>query len=238
MKLSFENDRILAVMAHPDDAELLCAGTLARAKADGAAVGICVMCTGDKGVPPGPDVGDLSQLRRAEAQQAADLLGGSLFWFGSPDGELTDTVDHRRRLVEIYLQFRPTLVLAHAAEDYHPDHRAAGALAEAVSWFAASRGHARGGAAPLDQPPALWWCDTIDGQQFRPEFYVDVSAHLDLKQRMLASHRSQLSRAGDGGFPPLVKLLNRRSAARGEEAGAAAAEAFRNHHAFKRIRAW
>jgi N-acetylglucosamine malate deacetylase 1 len=49
MKLSFTNDRVMAVMAHPDDAELLCAGTLARAKADGAAIAICVMCAGDKG---------------------------------------------------------------------------------------------------------------------------------------------------------------------------------------------
>ena len=49
MRITFQHDRVLAVMAHPDDAELLCAGTLARARADGAAIAICVMCRGDKG---------------------------------------------------------------------------------------------------------------------------------------------------------------------------------------------
>jgi len=39
---------VLAVMAHPDDAELLCGGTLARARADGAKVGLCIMCQAKK----------------------------------------------------------------------------------------------------------------------------------------------------------------------------------------------
>ena len=238
MRLNFDNERVLAVMAHPDDAELLCAGTLARAKADSAVIGICVMCRGDKGVPPGDGIIDVAEVRRNEAQQAADLLGASLLWFGSGDGELADTTENRRRLVALYHEFRPTLVLAHAAEDYHPDHRAAGVLAEATTWFAASRGHATAGAEPLDQPPALWWCDTIDTSDFQPEFYVHVTAQMDLKRRMLACHRSQLDRAGDGGFPPLAELLDRRSASRGAQSGVTAAEAFRNHHAFKRLRAW
>src|SRR6476646_5695065 len=54
MKLDFTDERVLAVVAHPDDAELLCAGTLARAKADGAAIAICILCRGDKGLPDQP----------------------------------------------------------------------------------------------------------------------------------------------------------------------------------------
>ena len=46
MRLNFSNERVLAVVAHPDDAELLCAGTLALAKADGAPIGIC--CPGQR----------------------------------------------------------------------------------------------------------------------------------------------------------------------------------------------
>ena len=55
MKLNFQNERVLAVVAHPDDAELLCAGTLARARNDGAEIGICVLCRGDKGQPAKAD---------------------------------------------------------------------------------------------------------------------------------------------------------------------------------------
>ena len=61
-------------MAHPDDAELLCAGTLARAKADGAAIGIAVLCRGDKGQPD-PPIEDLGKVRGGEMRAAAELLG-------------------------------------------------------------------------------------------------------------------------------------------------------------------
>src|ERR1043166_600150 len=120
MKLSFAQDRVLAVMAHPDDAELLCAGTLARAKADGASIGIVVMCQGDKGAgstaPP-----DLARVRQEEGAAAAEVLGAQLFWFGAADGELFDSYDTRKKLIEIFRGFRPTLAIAHAMEDYHPD---------------------------------------------------------------------------------------------------------------------
>src|SRR5690348_15633082 len=130
MKLTFAGERVLAVMAHPDDAELLCAGTLARAKADGAAVAVCVMCQGDKGVAAdGQGGAELGQVRKREAAEAAKVLGATLFWFEARDGELFDTYENRAKLVEIYRQYRPTLVVAHAPEDYHPDHRAAYALA-------------------------------------------------------------------------------------------------------------
>src|SRR4051812_42329110 len=71
MKLTFSDERVLAVMAHPDDAELLCAGTLARARAEGAAVGVCVMCQGDKGVGADGQAGaELGQVRKREAGDA------------------------------------------------------------------------------------------------------------------------------------------------------------------------
>src|SRR3954465_14438021 len=82
MKLLFAGERILAVMAHPDDAELLCAGTLGRAKGDGAAIGVCVMCRGDKGVASDTTARDLGSVRHEEAKEAVNVLGAELFWFG------------------------------------------------------------------------------------------------------------------------------------------------------------
>ena len=137
MKLDFSGERVLAVVAHPDDAELLCAGTLARARQNGAAIGICVLCEGDKGQPATP-IPNLAEVSSREAAEAAKLLGAELFPGQFPDGELADETPQRRALIALYRQFRPTLVLAHAPSDYHPDHRAAAALAEAASWFCAS----------------------------------------------------------------------------------------------------
>jgi LmbE family N-acetylglucosaminyl deacetylase len=236
MKISFTAERVLAVVAHPDDAELLCAGTLARARADGASIGVCVLCRGDKGQSP-RRIPNLAAVRGKEMAASARLLQAELFSGGFPDGELREGPAQRRKLIEIFRQFQPTLVLAHAREDYHADHRAASALAEAVSWFCASRGH-RTRSPALATPPALWWMDTVNMSGFEPGFFVDISPFLDLKARLLACHKSQLQRAAETDFSPLEDLLRLQARTRGSQAGVAAAEAFQACHAFKRGRAW
>ncbi|MSU49678.1 MAG: LmbE family protein [Opitutus sp.] len=236
MKLKFDRERILAVVAHPDDAELLCAGTLARAKAEGAVTGILVLCRGDKG-QPGHPLKNLVAIRRREMRAAARLLGAVLFTGGFSDGELADGRKTRLRVVEIFRRFRPTLVLAHSADDYHSDHRTGSVLAETASWACASPGYKTRSPA-LPGSPALWWMDTIQMLQFAPGFFVDVSAYADLKERMLGCHRSQLARGRDGNFSPLLELMRRQYEVRGAQSGVVAAEAFRIHSAFKRTRAW
>jgi len=236
MRLDFSGERLLAVVAHPDDAEYLCAGTLARAKCDGAAIAVCVLCQGDKGQPT-KAIADLVGIRREEMAAAAGLLGAELLRGEVPDGHLADDPDQRSILLEAYRQFEPTLVIAHSAEDYHADHRAASALAEAASWFAASGGHKTRSPA-LKTQPALWWMDTVNMCGFLPGFYVDVTEHVELKRRMLACHKSQLQRGADGDFSPLEEQMLRQCRARGAQAGVEAAEAFRIHAVWKRARAW
>lgn len=236
MRLDFSGERPLAVVAHPDDAELLCAGTLARARDDGAAVGICVLCRGDKGQPAEP-IENLGEVRKGEMQEAAGLLEAELLTGGFGDGELADGTDSRATVIELVRRFRPTLILAHSPDDYHADHRAASALAEAASWFCASHGQ-QTESPPLDEPPAVWWMDHVEMTGFEPAFYVDVGPYLALKERMLNCHKSQIERGGDADFAPLVNLMRRQVEVRGTQAGTRAAEAFRAYQAFKRTRAW
>ena len=236
MHLSFQHERVLAVTAHPDDAELLCAGTLARAQRDGAEIGLCIFCRGDKGQSL-RQVANLAAVRRKEMAAAAQLLNARLFRGNVADGTLHDSLPNRRKLVEVLRRFRPTLVLAHSPQDYHPDHRAASQLAEAATWFSASRGQATK-SPPLEQPPALWWMDTVNRSGFDAGFYIDVSDFVAIKKQMLACHASQLQRSADRDFTPLLDLMRSQLAARGAEAGVPAAEAFRQHLAFKRARAW
>lgn len=236
MRLEFTGERVLAIVAHPDDAELLCAGTLARAKADGAEAGICVLCQGNGGQPAQP-IDDLAGVRRAEMQAASRVLGSELFCEMTPDSRLADDEDARSRLVDVLRRFHPTLLLAHSANDYHADHRAASQLAEACSWLCASRGY-ESAHDPLPSAPALWWMDTVGMQGFEPGIFIDISTYVDLKEQMLACHRSQLQRAADTDFAPLQELMQHQMTTRGRQAGVATAEAFRPHHAFKRTRAW
>jgi LmbE family N-acetylglucosaminyl deacetylase len=228
-------DRLLAVVAHPDDAEILCGGTLARARHEGAAIGVCVLSRGDKGQPAKP-IANLAAVRKKELSAAMKLLGAELFTCGLADGGLQDELRQREKLIEVYRRFSPTLVLAHALEDYHADHRAASQLAEAASWFCASRGHATA-SPPLAAPPALWFMDCINRSPFEPGFYLDISPFVELKRQMLACHSSQIERGTSADFAPLRELMDLQMAARGAEAGVAAAEAFRICRAFKRTRA-
>ena len=236
MKLDFRNERVLGVVAHPDDAELFCAGTLARAKRDGAAIAICVLCQGDKGQSSEP-VKNLAGIRRKEMVARCEVLGAELFMGEAPDGTLADAPGQRLKLLETFRRFKPTLVLAHSPEDYHLDHRAASRLAEAASWFCASRGH-RTRSPALKSPPELWWMDTMNMHGFTPGFYVNVSEFVNVKTQMLACHQTQLRRGKDADFSPLAELMRVQFRARGLQAGVDAAEAFRTHLAFKRTRAW
>lgn len=236
MRLSFAHERVLAVVAHPDDAELLCAGTLARAKTDKAEIGILILCKGDKGQSD-KAVGNLSAIRKKESQAAASLLEAGLWFGGFSDGTLMDGESTRAKIVELFRQFRPTLVLAHSPADYHPDHRSASHLSEAASWFCASRGHQTKSPA-LESPPALWWMDTVGMQGFQPGFFVDISSHVALKHSLLNCHATQLARGSDGDFSPLGDLMQQQYQTRGQQANTAAAEAFQQHLAFKRTYAW
>ena len=236
MKLNFEHERILAVIAHPDDAELLCAGTLARAQQEGAEIGICLLCQGDKG-QPNPPIENLSIVRKQEMQNAVDLLGAKLLTGDFEDGNLFDTSESRLKVIELFRQFQPTLVLAHSPTDYHSDHRAASILAEAASWSCASTGHVTDSVA-MKTPPALWWMDTVQMTNFEPHFYIDISPYVSLKQQMLQCHQSQLQRGADDDFSPLDELMLQQCQMRGRQSGVMAAEAFQIHSAWKRIEAW
>ena len=86
--------------------------------------------------------------------------------------------------------------------------------------------------------PGLWWMDTVGMAGFEPGFFVDISAFMAIKERMLECHGSQLARSGDRDFSPLADLMRRQAEGRGTQAGVPAAEAFAHHHAFKRARAW
>jgi LmbE family N-acetylglucosaminyl deacetylase len=234
VKLDFSDERVLAVVAHPDDAEILCAGTLVRALADGASIGIAVLCKGDRGQPQDP-IPELGGVRREEMTVAAKLLGAQLFLGEVSDGSLSDEVGVRLELTEVFRKFESTLVLAHDPADYHPDHQAASRIAQAASWYCASKGHETS-SPPTPGPPALWFMDSVQMLGFEPGFYVDVSAQMDLKRAMLRCHESQLARGAE--LPPLAQTMELQARVRGMQAGVEHAEAFRIAPLMKRIRAW
>ncbi|MFJ8039245.1 PIG-L deacetylase family protein [Kitasatospora sp. NPDC096147] len=165
--------RVLAVGAHPDDIELGCGGTLLRARRDGAEVTMLVLTDGRRG--PG-DPG----LRAREQRQAAEYLGAELIVGGFRDGELACGPALVDRIGEVLAEVRPDLVLTHAPNDSHQDHRAA---AEAT--VAAAR--LLSGVLHYESPSTL---------EFHPTVFGDVTGLLPDKLTLLRHHVSQVIGAG------------------------------------------
>ena len=128
--------RALAIFAHPDDPEVACAGTLAAWVDQGCEANLLIVNAGDKGSSdPTADPQELAGMRRAEAEEAAKVLGlASLESFAYPDGELENTSALRGQLIAQIRSVRPDVVIApdptavFFGDSYvnHHDHRALG----------------------------------------------------------------------------------------------------------------
>ena len=102
------NADLLAIFAHPDDAELLAGGTLIKAVDQGHRVALADLTRGEMGSSGTPEI------RAAEAARSAELMGISAREnLGLPDGHLTNSDQMRRVVVEAIRKFRPRTVITH-----------------------------------------------------------------------------------------------------------------------------
>ena len=219
---------VLAVYAHPDDADVACGGSLARWAKAGAAVHLIICTDGGKGtVDPAVLPADLANARAAELQESSALIGSaSVENLGFPDGELTDSTDFRRTLVARVRALRPDVVCGHDpsamffGQDYfnHRDHRILGtALLDAVA-PAAALPHYFPDAGPAHQVTTVLLSGTL-----APDEWVDVSDTIDSKVAAVECHRTQF--AGEAGWAGEAVRL--RAAEEGRRIGVAHAEGFR-----------
>ncbi len=218
--------RVLAVGAHPDDLEILCAGTLAKYASRGDSVIMAVATNGDLGSTK-LSTTETAALREKEARAAAELIAAELVWMGYPDAFLFSREDTRRDFIDLLRRSRPDVILTHDPNDYHADHRTVAQLLMDVRMLAAvpkiETAH-----PPAAGVPEIFFMDTIAGVGFQPEVYVDVSATFATKQQMLAKHESQalwLKEQYGISFQELIELSARY---RGLQSGCRYAEGFRH----------
>lgn len=129
----------MAVVAHPDDIEYSCAGTLARWAKAGAKTYYVVLTSGDVGIAtPGMTKARAAEIREDEQRNAARIAGAAeVVFLREPDGMLQPTLEVRKKIVREIRRLRPEVVICSdptivlASSDYinHPDHRAAGMAA-------------------------------------------------------------------------------------------------------------
>jgi LmbE family N-acetylglucosaminyl deacetylase len=222
-------ERALAVYAHPDDPEVSCGGTLAHWARGGADVRLVVVNAGDKGSPDAAtDPAELTERRAREVDAAAGVLGlAGVERMGLPDGEVTNDLALRARLVGLIRTHRPDIVVCpdptavFFGDSYvnHRDHREVGwAVVDAVAPAAASPLY-----FPETGPPHQVAGLLLSGT-FDPDVWVDISDSLELKVAAVQCHESRV-----GGDPALVaELLRTRTAESGAQVGVSHAESFRH----------
>ena len=219
---------VLAVYAHPDDADVGCGGTLARWAKAGSAVHLVVCTDGGKGTrDPGVVPAQLAAERAAELEASSALIGlSSVDNLGFPDGELADSEAFRCTLVARVRALRPDVVCGHDptavffGQDYfnHRDHRIAGAaLLDAVA-PASALPHYFPDAGPAHQVSTVLLSGTLE-----PDEWVDVTDTIEAKAAAVECHRTQF--AGQSGWAG--EAVRRRAAEEGRRAGVGYAEGFR-----------
>jgi N-acetylglucosamine malate deacetylase 1 len=183
---------VLAVFAHPDDAELLCGGALIRSVDLGERVGILDLTRGELGSRGSAEV------RRREAEEAAGVLGVSLRRNAElPDGGLTDGAEARRRVAALLRELRPRVVVTHWLEGRHPDHRAAARLVGAAAFLSGLRN--LDAAGDPHRPEKVVHATLFREDAPPPTFVVDVTDTVDRKLRAIACFTSQFDGAVSAG---------------------------------------
>ena len=230
-------DVALSVLAHPDDAEFLCAGALIRlARECGWQVHIATMTPGDCGSTELPPK-EIAHIRRGEAARAAALIGAVYHCVEERDLRIFYEERPLERVTRLLRAVRPRLVLTHSPADYMLDHEVTSTLVRAAVFGAPIPNlfHDQGHEPPLEQIPHLYYCDPIEGKdahrrEVRPDFCIDVSGAMDDKAAMLAAHASQREwLLKHHGMDQYVRSMRDWGARRGGQIGAAYAEGYRQH---------
>jgi len=193
--------RILAVYAHPDDAEIWSGGTLLAHRKAGDHTAVCVMTHGD-----GP--------RAAEARRGAEMLGAQLYHLPFPDRALSVNSTTFEAVAEILHQEQPQIILTHWEGDSHPDHVTTWAIVRSAILMAKAENDLQ----------ALYWSDTYNGTGaqglFTPDCLIDVSDVWEEKLAAIAVHERQP-------FAHYVEMVTHQCAIHGARGGVRWAEGLR-----------
>jgi bacillithiol biosynthesis deacetylase BshB1 len=179
---------IAGLCAHPDDAELVMGGTLAREAARGRRIALVDLTRGEAGSRGTPET------REAEAREAARVLGvvhrESL---GLPDARLEAVPDQKDRVVEALRRLRPRVVLLQHWEQRHPDHAVASRIIYEAAFLAGLRNY-RPDLGAAHRPYKLAYALTMtEAAEPAPTFVVDITMTWATKMRAIEAFRSQFT---------------------------------------------
>jgi LmbE family N-acetylglucosaminyl deacetylase len=211
--------KAMVIVAHPDDIEFSCAGTIARWVKEGCEVAYVLCTSGDVGIAePGMTRAKAAEIREAEQLAAAAVVGvKKVVFLREPDGMLENTLMLRRRLVREIRQFKPEVVICGdptvvwAGSNYinHPDHRAAAGAAVDAIFPAAGQPNLFEELAEEGLSAHKVRKVYVQAWEQQADIYVNISDTIDLKIESLRKHISQM---GEWDPEPMVREWSAASA--------------------------
>jgi LmbE family N-acetylglucosaminyl deacetylase len=192
---------VLAVVAHPDDIEVLFGGTLVLLQRAGWDVHMATLTPGDLGSMRHPRE-EISRIRRAEAAASAAVIGAKYTCLEFSDLTIVYDEVHKRPVTGLIREARPDLVITLSPLDYMADHqetprivREAAFASTIPNWEASLNGTKP---PPCEKLPAILYADPVDhvdhfGRRVFARQVVDITDVIDVKEKMLAAHESQRS---------------------------------------------
>lgn len=178
---------ILAFAAHPDDVELACSGTLIKHIQQGYKVGVVDLTQGELGTRGTP------AIREEEAQKAADIMGLTIREnLGLRDGFFEIHEEDLLKVVHAIRKYQPTIVLANAVSDRHPDHGRGGDLVSRAAFLAGLAKIETFNNGEIQQrwrPEEVY--HYIQFRYIQPDMVVDVTDVWDAKMKAIKAYKSQ-----------------------------------------------
>lgn len=229
MSQNYIPDRAMFIFAHPDDIEFGVAGTAAKWARGGCEITYIVITDGNVGSHErGMTRDQLAEIRRTEQSAAAQVAGAKgCVYLGYDDGLLEPSLTLRKQLVKLIRQLKPNVVVCgdpttvlHSGRINHPDHRAA-ATAAIDAVFPASEMHLLYSEFEEEGITPHKVNYVYISTYTEPDFYVDITATIDIKLAALREHKSQL-----GDWDP-EERIRQRAMQIGKQVGLKYAEGFR-----------
>ncbi|MCK4400888.1 PIG-L family deacetylase [bacterium] len=229
-----EDKRVLALFAHPDDAEFMCAGTLALLRERGWQVSMATITAGDCGSKEHSSE-EISRIRQGEAASAAKLLGAPYQCFGSFDFFIQYDRVTLLKAIKLVRQVMPTIVFAPSPSDYLIDHEITSLIAQTACFTCGLENIHTDGVSAFKKIPHLYYADPIEGKDkfgntVKPTILVDITSSMDTKEKMLCCHQSQrVWLQSHHGMDEYTEFMKRLARDRGQRINCIFAEGFRQH---------
>jgi len=218
----------LVIVAHPDDAELACAGVLINQANAGKKTGIVDLTKGEMGTRGTPEI------RMQEAEAAGKIMGLSVREnLGLEDAYFKVDKENQLKVANVIRKYQPDIIITNAVTDRHPDHGKGSELVKTASFMSGLKmmtTEDNGVKQEAWRPKAVY--HIIQSQSLVPDFVVDVSDVWDIKMEAIMAFKSQFYNPDSNepetyiSNPEFMKMIESRGKELGHSIGVKFGEGF------------